>query len=214
MRERSVADHEKTRSHPRKIPDQRSHRERPHDKLKLLWPRKSASRTAFDWSRRVGTHHGPQSTHPVLRSREHLRVCPLDVQRLWTVLSRIDILRAAIPGQSYSTVPWIRPGGESLLRLSGWLKVERVLRLIDVVEALDIDLPTQHPTTGTTFITVCRSTKHLDHIPGPVTKPGSIGGGLVMSARCATIFTTFATAVLLLSTVGGATPHYIWNASN
>ena len=35
-----------------------------------------------------------------------------------------------------------------------------------------------------------------------------------MSARCATIFTTFATAALLLSTVGGATPHYIWNASN
>src|ERR1700754_1023159 len=56
-----------------------------------------------------------------------------------TVLSRIDILRAAIPGQRYSTVPWIRPGGESLLRLSGWLKVERVLQLIDVVEALDID---------------------------------------------------------------------------
>ena len=56
-----------------------------------------------------------------------------------TVLSRIDILRAAIPGQSYSTVPWIRPGGESLLRLSGWLKVERVLQLIDAVEALDID---------------------------------------------------------------------------
>src|SRR5438477_11359806 len=38
-------------------------------------------------------------------------------------------------------------------------------------------LPTQHPTTGTTFITDCRSTKHLDHIPDPVTKPGSIGGG-------------------------------------
>src|ERR1700744_376332 len=56
-----------------------------------------------------------------------------------TVLSRIDILRAAIPGQSYSTVPWIRPGGESLLRLSGWPKVERVLQLIDAVEALDID---------------------------------------------------------------------------
>jgi conjugative transfer signal peptidase TraF len=35
-----------------------------------------------------------------------------------------------------------------------------------------------------------------------------------MSARCATIFVTFAVAVLLLSTVGGATPHYIWNASN
>src|SRR5579864_7157869 len=38
-------------------------------------------------------------------------------------------------------------------------------------------LPTQHPTTGTTFTTDCRSTKHLDHTPDPVTKPGSIGGG-------------------------------------
>ena len=28
-----------------------------------------------------------------------------------TVLSRIDILRAAAPGQRYSTVPWINPGG-------------------------------------------------------------------------------------------------------
>ena len=56
-----------------------------------------------------------------------------------TVLSRIDILRAAMPGQRYSTVPWITPGGESLLRLSGWPKVERVLQLIDTVEALDID---------------------------------------------------------------------------
>ena len=56
-----------------------------------------------------------------------------------TVLSRIDILRAAIPGQGYSTVPWITPGGESLLRLSGLPKVERVLQLIDAVEALRID---------------------------------------------------------------------------
>src|SRR6201996_700669 len=56
-----------------------------------------------------------------------------------TVLSRIDILRAAMPGQRYSTVPWITPGGESLLRLSGWPKVERVLQLIDAVEALAID---------------------------------------------------------------------------
>jgi hypothetical protein len=56
-----------------------------------------------------------------------------------TVLSRIDILRAVTPGQPYSTVPWIRPGGESLLRLSGWPKVERVLQLIDVVEALGVD---------------------------------------------------------------------------
>ena len=56
-----------------------------------------------------------------------------------TTLSRIDILRAAMSGQRYSTVPWIKPGGESLLRLSGWPKVERVLQLIDAIEALGID---------------------------------------------------------------------------
>jgi conjugative transfer signal peptidase TraF len=35
-----------------------------------------------------------------------------------------------------------------------------------------------------------------------------------MSARCATVFTTIAATGLLLSTVGGTTPLYIWNASN
>ena len=35
-----------------------------------------------------------------------------------------------------------------------------------------------------------------------------------MNARCTVLFTTFVTASLLLSTVEGATPHYIWNASN
>ena len=34
-----------------------------------------------------------------------------------------------------------------------------------------------------------------------------------MSARCATAFTTMAATGLLLSTLGGTTPHYIWNAS-
>ena len=56
-----------------------------------------------------------------------------------TVVSRIDILRAVATGQRCSTVPYVKPGGESLLRLSGWPKVERVLQLIDAVEALGID---------------------------------------------------------------------------
>src|ERR1700691_6729357 len=41
-----------------------------------------------------------------------------------TVVSRIDILRAVVPGEAFSTVPFVRPGGEILLRLSGWPKVE------------------------------------------------------------------------------------------
>jgi conjugative transfer signal peptidase TraF len=35
-----------------------------------------------------------------------------------------------------------------------------------------------------------------------------------MSARCAPLLTAFVTTGLLLSTVAGTTPYYIWNASN
>src|ERR1700751_6077549 len=38
-------------------------------------------------------------------------------------------------------------------------------------------LPTPRLTIGTTFITDCRSTRHLDRTPDLVTGLGSIGGG-------------------------------------
>ena len=56
-----------------------------------------------------------------------------------TIVSRIDILRAVRPGQRYTTVPFVRAGGDMLLRLSGWPKVEKVLQIIDAIEALGID---------------------------------------------------------------------------
>ena len=56
-----------------------------------------------------------------------------------TVVSRIDILRAVAPGEPYSTIAYVHPGGEILLRIFGWPKVERVLQAIDIVEALGID---------------------------------------------------------------------------
>ncbi|MFN3945285.1 MAG: DUF2840 domain-containing protein [Allosphingosinicella sp.] len=56
-----------------------------------------------------------------------------------TVASHIDILRAVRPGEAFSTVPFVSPGGESLLRIAGWLKVERVLAAIDAVERLGVD---------------------------------------------------------------------------
>jgi len=59
-----------------------------------------------------------------------------------TVVSRIDILRAVRPGQPYQTLPFVQPGGESLLHLDGWPKVERVLQAIDAIEAGGID-PTE-----------------------------------------------------------------------
>ncbi|GMN13038.1 MULTISPECIES: DUF2840 domain-containing protein [Alphaproteobacteria] len=55
-----------------------------------------------------------------------------------TVESRIDILQAPRQGEHFSTVPFVTPGGISLLRLSGWPKVEAVLLATDQVEAESI----------------------------------------------------------------------------
>lgn len=56
-----------------------------------------------------------------------------------TVVSRIDILRAPGPGEAFSTVPFVHPGGAIYLRQSGWPKVQCVLEAIDAVEQLGID---------------------------------------------------------------------------
>lgn len=56
-----------------------------------------------------------------------------------TIISRIDIVRAVKPGEAYQTLPFVRPGGDILLKIEGWPKVQQVLRHIDAVEALGID---------------------------------------------------------------------------
>ena len=56
-----------------------------------------------------------------------------------TIISRIDIVRAVEPGEPYQTLPFVRPGGDILLKIEGWPKVEQVLRHIDAVEATGID---------------------------------------------------------------------------
>ena len=56
-----------------------------------------------------------------------------------TVVSRMDIVRAVSAGEPYQTLPFVRPGGEILLRLHGWPKVETVLKAIDAIERLGID---------------------------------------------------------------------------
>jgi hypothetical protein len=56
-----------------------------------------------------------------------------------TVVSRIDIVRAVAPREPFQTLPFVRPGGDILLRADGWPKVERVLQAIDAVEAIGVD---------------------------------------------------------------------------
>ena len=56
-----------------------------------------------------------------------------------TIASRIDIVRAVSSTEPYQTLPYIRPGAEILLKITGWDKVERVLQRIDAIEAIGID---------------------------------------------------------------------------
>ncbi len=56
-----------------------------------------------------------------------------------TVLSRLDIVRACGTGERIATVPGITPGGDILLRLSGWRRVRRAFAAIAAVEQLGIE---------------------------------------------------------------------------
>lgn len=56
-----------------------------------------------------------------------------------TVFSRIDILRAVRAGEAYTTVPFVRPGGELLLSITGWPRVQKVLEAVDAVEEAGLD---------------------------------------------------------------------------
>ena len=56
-----------------------------------------------------------------------------------TIISRIDIVRAVRRGEPFQTLPFVRPGGDILLKANGWPSVETVLTLIDAIEALGID---------------------------------------------------------------------------
>ncbi|MCG7509076.1 DUF2840 domain-containing protein [Mesorhizobium retamae] len=56
-----------------------------------------------------------------------------------TIISRIDIVRAVTRSEAYQTLPFVRPGGEILLKIESWPKVERVLQMIDAIERLGID---------------------------------------------------------------------------
>ena len=56
-----------------------------------------------------------------------------------TIVSRIDVVRAVAANEPYTTLPFVRPGGDILLKIEGWPKVSQVLAAIDAVEAAGVD---------------------------------------------------------------------------
>lgn len=107
--------------------------------VELLWLKKRienyirfgkvAANTTIDRSRRVVTF-APGSIFAFVR---------WTANDFGTVASRIDILRAVAAGERCATVAYVRPGADILLTAIGWPNVEKVLKIIDAVEAIDID---------------------------------------------------------------------------
>lgn len=56
-----------------------------------------------------------------------------------TVLSRIDILRAVRASEPCTQIGHVRPGGDILLRISGWPQVQRALDEITTIEQAGFD---------------------------------------------------------------------------
>lgn len=54
------------------------------------------------------------------------------------VMSQLDIARTVHASEAYQTLPLVRPGGDILLRVDGWSKVQRVLARIDEIEKLGV----------------------------------------------------------------------------
>ena len=48
-----------------------------------------------------------------------------------TIVSRIDVVRAVAANESYTTLPFVRPGGDILLKIEGWPKVQQVLYTVE-----------------------------------------------------------------------------------
>ena len=62
-----------------------------------------------------------------------------------TTVSRIAIVRAVPRGEAVTTAAGVTPGGEVLLNVAGWPRVQRVLEAIDQVEALGFDASAVSP---------------------------------------------------------------------
>lgn len=62
-----------------------------------------------------------------------------------TIVSRIAIIVPVEAGAAFTTFPGVDPGGDLLLHIAGWPKVERVLEAIDRVEAIGVDPPYAAP---------------------------------------------------------------------
>ena len=75
----------------------------------------------------------------IVRAAEGTSDLPRALSRYIEYQQRIDIVRAVGTGEPFTTLPFVRPGGDILLKIEGWPKVSQVLAAIDAVEAAGVD---------------------------------------------------------------------------
>ena len=89
-----------------------------------------------------------------------------------TILSRIDILRAVAPGERCSTVPHVRPGGESLLSCPAGGRSRRCF-MRSTPSRRSASIPrTLRPITGVTSTTACPLENSQDPTAAAGIRPG------------------------------------------
>jgi hypothetical protein len=72
-----------------------------------------------------------------------------------TIISRVDVVRAVAAGERYQTLPFVRPGGEILLRMDGWPRSSACCRRSTRWRRWASIRPTPHQITGSTSTTGC-----------------------------------------------------------
>ena len=107
--------------------------------VELTWIEKTIRALDPLWPRRPGPDRQPAHARRELRPGAMFAFVRWASNDFGTVISRIDVVRAASPGEPYATLPFVTPGGEILLHVAGWPRVERVLQAIDAVEAAGVD---------------------------------------------------------------------------
>ncbi len=90
-----------------------------------------------------------------------------------TIISRIDIVRAVASGEPHQTLPFVRPGGDILLKITGWPKVEQVLRISMPWNVLVSTLATLRRTTGDMLAIELSLGKRRDRTHSTVIRLGS-----------------------------------------
>ena len=93
-----------------------------------------------------------------------------------TTLSRIDILRAAAPGERYITVPYVRPAAKVCCRFPDGPRSRRCCRPSMPSRRSASIQPMLPQSTGSTSTIVCLSASCRDPTLRPGITPGCTGG--------------------------------------